>query len=156
MHGVGTSGASTCKRTLTSGLGCHTFRRNLNIDINYKKVLKTEIDNKTYKFIEEDKLSYREFIELFESTLRTFIRHSYTCRRQHEERTKVYTDTAILKNSALFGSIYYVANKQLTMMIIPQGLNKNMAEISLLVIYQCNKSGNVIQNSAHTFISNQT
>ena len=118
--------------------------------------MKTEIDNKKYKFVGEDKLPYREFIESFESTLQTFIRHCYTCTRQHEQRTKEHTDTAVLKTSALFGSIDYIANEKLTMMFMPQGLNENMAEIYTLVIYECSNSGNVIQKSAHVFISNQT
>ena len=118
--------------------------------------MKTEIDAKKYKFVGEDTLPYNEFINVFEDKLQKYLRHSHTWHKQHIERTKACKDPSVLKNTSLFGSIDFIANKQLSLMIMPQGMNQNTAQISMLVIYETCNNGNVINDSAHVFISNQT
>ena len=59
LHRTGTCGAQLHESVASSRRCCHTLTGNLKIDINYKKVLKTEIDKKTYKFVGEDELSYQ-------------------------------------------------------------------------------------------------
>ena len=94
-------------------------------------------------------------MELFESKLQKYVRHSYTWKRQHVERTKACKGPTLLKKTNSFGSRDYVANEKLSTMIMPQGLDKSLAEVSKLVIYESSNNEKDTKTSAHVYISKQ-
>ena len=69
---------------------------------------------------------------------------------------KACKDHAVLIKTSLFGYIGHIANKKSSMLIILQGMNQSLAQISMLVIYEASNNKNVVSDSAHVFASNQT
>ena len=62
----------------------------------------------------------------------------------------------VLLKSAAFSGLDYIANKKLSLKVICQGMNTKTAEISMLVIYECRNINDLIEHSAHIYLSNQT
>ena len=64
--------------------------------------------------------------------------------------------TITLKKNTAFTSIDFIGNKKLMCKSLTQGLATKLAQISILVIYECRHIENSIKQSAHIYLSNQT
>ena len=62
---------------LKYGRGCHSFKRNIDRNIEFKKVMKYDVDDKQYKFVVTDSLPYNEFVPHFIGVLQQHIKHIY-------------------------------------------------------------------------------
>ena len=81
-------GFTVYRNALVSGKGCHTFKGNMDFDVEFKRIVQTEIDDKKHKYVVHDSLPWKEFIDHFCVTLKTYLKHSFFRRRQHVRGTK--------------------------------------------------------------------
>ena len=151
-------GVSKYKNLLLRGIGCHTHKGNIKREVEFRRIVKYKVDDKDYNLVVSDSLPWIEYVFHFINVLQKQITHRYAKRRQNTERAKICSDDngIILPKSAVFTGIDYIANKKLSLKVVSQGMNTNLAHVSILVLYECRNINDSIAESAHIYLSNQT
>ena len=112
-------GVGKCRSLLLRGWGCYKHKGNIDIEVEFKRVVKTKVEEDSdieYKFVVSDSLSWKEYVSNFLHILQKQITHRYAKRRQNTERSKMCRDnngTIILPKTAAFTGIDHIANKKL-------------------------------------------
>ena len=148
-------GVGKYRSLLLRGIGCHRHKRNIDIEVEFKRVVKVKVDEESdidYKFVVSDSLPWKEYVSHFAHVLQKQITHRYAKRKQNTERRKICRENngmVTLPKTAAFTGIDYIANKKLKLPIIPQGMNAKILNISMLVLYECRNVNDNIEKSTH-------
>ena len=152
-------GSNKYKSAVLYGRGCHTFSGDVEFEIEFKRIQKCEVDNKKYKYVIHEKIAWKEFVWILIDVIGRYIHHIFVKYRQNGQRKIVCREIdnkIALQDSATFISIDFIGNKKLICKSVTQALNTKLAQVSILVIYECKNVDNKIQESAHIYVSNQT
>ena len=151
-------GEGRYRSLLMSGRGCHTYKRNVTREVEFKRIVKHEVDDRDYKFVITDSLPWKQYVHYFLNVLKKHIHHIFIKKKQNTERHKICRehDQILLPQTAVFSSIDFIANKTLSPKVVSQGTSTKLPQISILIIYECRNINDTIKQSAHVYISDQT